>query len=141
MELIIKIFLTVVVIGVIFFSVVSLIWLWRSQIDVRETGRQLLNTPKKSMDWVATRDDTKIYQEGKIVGTICGEVKESNDQIIFKEICDTEQLNINAPFEYKRDKIKIVKYGGIFGGKKVVTAEGSISKNAFITDVVCEKIK
>jgi len=141
MELIIKIFLTVVVIGVIFFSVVSLIWLWQSQIDIKETGRQLLNTPKKSMDWVATRDDKKIYQEGKIVGTICGEVTESDNQIIFKEICNTEQLNKSEPIEYKRDKLKIVSIGGISGEKNVVSLERATSKKSIITDVVCEKIK
>jgi hypothetical protein len=141
MEFIIKIFLTVAVIVIIFFCVISLRWIWRSQIDVKETGRQLLNTPKRSMDWVATRDTTKIYQEGKIVGTICGEVKEFNNQIIFKEICNTEQLNKSEPIEYKRDKLKIVSTGGISGGKIVVTTERSTSKKSIISDVVCEKIK
>ena len=136
MEFIFKIFLTGLV---IFFCFGSMKWIWFSQIDVKETGRQLLDVPKKSMDWVVTRDDNKIYQEGNIVGSICGEVNELEDKIIFEEISDTEQLNNKYPFEYKRNKLKIVSIGARSGAKNVVTLEGSISRKAVITNVICEK--
>ena len=138
METIFKIFLTVLV---LFFSFGSLKWIWHNQIDLKETGRQLLDTPKKSMDWVATRDDKKIYQAGKVVGTICGTVNISGNKIIFSEICDTELLDMKHPFEYKRDKLKIISNSGIYGTKGVASPEGAISRKAVITDMVCEIIK
>jgi hypothetical protein len=138
METVFKIFLTALV---IYFSYGSLKWIWHNQIDVKETGRQFLDAPKKSMDWVATRDDQKIYQEGKVVGAICGAVDISENKIIFKEVCDTELLDMKHPFEYKRDKLKIISYGGIIGIKGIASPDGAISRKAVITDIVCEIIR
>jgi len=138
MESLFKLFLSVLV---IFFCLGSLRWIWRSQIDIKETGKRLLKTPQESMGWVVTRDPQKIYQDVKVVGNICDEVKNLDNQIVFVEICDTEQLDTNIPFEYKRRRLKIVRIDKRIGLKSVVTSEGAISRKAVITNVVCEKIE
>jgi len=133
-ELLFKVFLTIVV---LYFSIGSLRWIWRSQIDVKETGRKILETPQKSMDWVATRESDKIYQNGKIVGTVFGTVKESDQNTLFSGICDTSLLDENTPFDYQRNTFKIVsriRIGFYDGGD-------AIGRKNVITDVVCKKIQ
>jgi len=132
-ELLFKVFLTVVV---LFFSVVSLKWIWRSQIDIKETGRKLLETPQKSMDWVVTRDPAKIYQDGKEVGDITGKIETKSNVIIFYQICNTSGLNESLPFEYKKEKLKVIRCGGRYDIKG-----GSPVRTNVLEGVECEKLQ
>ncbi len=137
-ELLFKVFLTIVV---LFFSIGSLKWIWRSQIDVKETGRKLLETPQKSMDWVATREPDKIYQNGKVVGNVSGPVDDSDEYIKFQELSETSALNQNAFFEYQRYKLKIKQIESITGMKIDTSNDKSSVKRSVLSNVVCEKIK
>jgi hypothetical protein len=137
-ELLFKVFLTIVV---LFFSIGSLKWIWRSQIDVKETGRKLLETPQKSMDWVVTREPDKIYQNGKVVGDVSGPVEDADEYIKFQELSETSALNQNAFFEYQRYKLKIKQIESITGMKTYVSNEKSYVKRSLLSNVVCEKIK
>lgn len=138
MEILFKVFLTLIV---LFFCFGSIKWIWFNQIDIKETITGILNKPQKSMEWVATRDPTKIYQDGKIVGNISGGINESDSQIVFLELCDTEGLNANNLFEYKRDKLKIKSIGSSIGMMGASGPSGAIAKKAVLMNVVCDRIK
>ena len=50
---------------VFLFAIGSLEWIWKTQIDLKETVKRLvIEAPSKSMDWVATKDPDKVYQGG-----------------------------------------------------------------------------
>lgn len=137
-EFLFKLFLTILV---LFFAIGSLKWIWKTQIDPKETVKRLVTeAPSKSMDWVATRDPRRLYQDGQIVANVSGEVEESEDKIIFHELCDTEKLRRDQPIQYKRWNLKIVSVGGISGMKITVSSNKANSKKAVLKDVICDKI-
>lgn len=137
-EFLFKLFLTILV---LFFAIGSLRWIWKTQIDTKETMKRLVTeAPSKSMDWVATRDPNKLYQDGQIVANVFGEVEESEAKIIFHELCDTEKLQRNQPIQYKRWNLKIVSIGVISGMKITMSSNKANSKKAVLKDVICDKI-
>lgn len=116
-------------------------WLWTHQIDPRETFKRLFRGKAKgTVDWIATRDQDAIYQNGQIVGRVSGDVQEMDNEIVFHEIYDTSVLNTKEPFEYRRHILKIISKD-IIGQKIVTTPEGSEVKQNVIMNVVCEKIR
>ena len=139
MEIVFKIFWTLVLIIVF---VCSIIWIWTHQIDVKET---ILGFFKKKVerlvDWIATRDENAIYQNGEIVGNVTAKVDETEDKLIFHEICNTSELNQELLFEYRREKLRIIEIGSIIGQENIVTSSGSEIKYNIIRNVVCEKVK
>ena len=137
-EFLFKLFLTILV---LFFAIGSLRWIWKTQIDPKETVKRLVTeAPSKSMDWVATRDPHRLYQDGQIVANVSGEVEESEAKIIFHELCDTEKLRRHQPIQYKRWNLKIVSIGVISGMKITVSSNKTNSKKAVLKDVICDKI-
>lgn len=141
-ELIFKLVLTFIMIVVVLTAMVTIRWTWSRQIDVKGTILGVLrNKTEKPLDWVATRDPNAIFQNNNIVGNITGEVKESDGKIIFTEICDTFNFEIDAPFEYKRDKLKVIKVGVRIGSLSSTTNQGTRIKNNVMRNVVCERIK
>jgi hypothetical protein len=137
-ELLLKVFLTIIV---LYFSIGSLRWIWRSQIDIKETVRKILETPQKSMDWIATREPDKIYQDGKVVGDVSGPVEDTDLYIKFQELSETSALNQNIPFEYQKYKLKIKQIESITGMKIDTSNDKSSVKRSVLSNVVCEKIK
>ena len=139
MEIVFKIFWTLVLIIVF---VCSIIWIWTHQIDVKET---ILGFFKKEVerpvDWIATRDENAIYQNGEIVGNVTAKVDETEDKLIFHEICNTSKLNHKLLFEYRREELKIIEIGSIIGQENIVTSSGWGIKYNIIRNVVCEKVK
>ena len=135
MEIVFKIFWTLVLIIVF---VCSINWIWTHQIDVKET---ILGFFKKPVDWIATRDENAIYQNGEIVGNVTEKVDETEDKLIFHEICNTSELNQELIFEYRREKLRIIEIGSIIGQENIVTSSGSEIKYNIIRNVVCEKVK
>lgn len=139
MEIVFKIFWTLVLIIVF---VCSIIWIWTHQIDVKETIFALFKKEaQKKVEWVATRDENAIYQNGKIVGNVTAKVDETEDKLIFHEICNTSKLNQELLFEYRREKLRIIEKGSIIGQESIVTSSGSEIKYNIIRNVVCEKVK
>ncbi len=87
-----------------------------NQVDFEETFKNVLKSIfQKNSDLIAVRKPEYIYQNGVIVGNVRPSVGEYDDKIIFSQLDNTSKLDINAPFEYKRYKLKIVnikrKYG------------------------------
>ena len=139
MEIVFKIFWTLVLIIVF---VCSINWIWTHQIDVKET---ILGFFKKEVerpvDWIATRDENAIYQDGEIVGNVTAKVDETEDKLIFHEICNTSELNRELPFEYGREKLQIIEIGSITGQKIIVTSSGSEIKYNIMENIVCQRVK
>lgn len=134
-EIAFKILVTVILIFVI-------VWIWTHHIDVKETILGLFKKEaQKTVEWMVTRDENSIYQNGKIVGNVTAKVDEIEDKLIFHEICNTSKLNQELPFEYRREKLLIVKVGSIIGQGIIVTNSGSEIKYNIIKNVVCQKVK
>jgi len=109
LEVLFKIILTIIV---LFF----VLWIWSHQIDpVRTVTRFFKNKSQEKVDWIATRDANAIYQKGEIVGKVFGQVKETNDKIVFSQLYDTSKLIKEEIFEYRRFKLIITKIGSITG--------------------------
>jgi len=141
-EIIFKIIMTLVSIIVIIVSVYSINWIWTHQIDVKETIFGLFKKEaQKKVEWVATRDENAIYQNVEIVGNVIAKVDETEDKLIFHEICNTSKLNHKLLFEYRREKLRIIEIGSIIGQENIVTSSGSGIKYNIIRNVVCEKVK
>lgn len=96
---------------------------------------------QKKVEWVTTRDEDAIYQNGKIVGNVTAKVDENKDKLIFHEICNTSALNTELLFEYRREKLRIIEIGSIIGQKNIVTSSGSEIKYNIMENVVCQKVK
>jgi hypothetical protein len=134
-EIVFKILVTLILIIVI-------VWIWTHHIDVKETILGLFEkVVQKMIEWIATRDKNAIFQNGKIVGNVTAKVDETEDKLIFHEICNTSKLNQELPFEYRREKLMIVEIGSIIGQENIVTSSGSEIKYNIIRNVVCEKVK
>lgn len=90
-----------------------LCFVWSHQIDVRETVRKWTRRGvQQPIEQIATREPNAIYQNGKMVGHVSGEVQELEDKIIFDELYDTAELNRNQLFEWKREKLRVISIQG-----------------------------
>ncbi len=139
MEIGFKILWTLVLIVVFVFSIN---WIWTHQIDVKKTILGIFKKEvERPVDWIATRDENTIYQNGEIVGNVTAKVDETEDKLIFHEICDTSKLNQELPFEYRREKLRIIKIGSIIGQKSIVTSSGFEIKYNVMENVVCRRVK
>jgi hypothetical protein len=143
MELLTKIVITIVATGILFLFgsvyIKTLRWTWQSHIDTRETAKQFLSEKPELLQKVVIRDDSKIYQNGKPVGNILGDVIEEGDKIIFPQLTDTSDFQQDQVFEYKRYKLKVQHIARSMGMKVVSSSSGSSVKNAVLEEVVCGK--
>ena len=145
-ESFIKIIITVVI---IFLAGYILKITWTSQIDVPKSIQKILQKPMESLpkinDFIATREESCIYQNGECVGKISGEIKIEEDKIYFSEISNTKNLKVKEIIEYKRWKLKLIKYKSFAGqlNKTVITDEGveNISKTNVYSDIECQVIE
>ncbi len=137
-KILIKIIITIF--GVIVFTF-FLKGVWKGQLDIKETISRLAKKLVSEPDFLAKRDPNKIYQNGNEVGVVCCEVRENGDIITFEELNETERLNGNIYFEYKRYKLKTIQVETITGLKISTSSTNSISKKAVLSNVVCKKIK
>ena len=117
-------------------------WIWTHQIDVKGT---ILGPVRKKVDkpveWIATRDPNVIYQSDSIVGNVTGTVTEIDGKVLFKELSNTGSFNHNMPFEYKRERLKVINIGFMAGMYASATNRGTEIKQGVLKDVVCERIK
>ena len=122
---------------------------WTSQIDVPKSIQKIFQKPMESLpkinDFIATRDESCIYQNGECVGNISGEIKNKGDKIYFSEISNTKNLKVKEIIEYKRWKLKLIKYKSFTGqlNKTVITDEGveNISKSNVYSDIECQVLE
>ena len=112
MEFALKALLSLLVVAL---AGVILRWVWSNQIDVAATARkaseELVSPPK----WVATRDDSKIYQAGREVGNVIGAVGVEGATVTFAMLSNTSLLQPTEPFEYKRYQLKVTHISGKWG--------------------------
>jgi hypothetical protein len=136
LEISFKICVTIVIGIVIYWQVVFLKWLWPSHIDVKATLSKFVREAAPKKDVIATRDPNKIYQNGLPVGNVIGGVKEVDDTTVFEKISETSDLKRDAPFEFKRDKLKIIKIEQV---SAVDISNLTGSHEAVLKDVVCKR--
>jgi hypothetical protein len=142
MEVIVKIIITacVVVFGV-FTMFKAVQWTWTSQIDIKATLHKVLRQKPKIADVVVTRDPNKLYQNETVVADVTGSVDTKNGKVIFEQISNTSNLDMNKPIEYGRLKLKIIRIGTIIGMKSVVSDKGSKVLQSVMETVICEKVE
>lgn len=138
MEIFFKAIITIVVIVV---SLFFLMWIWRSQIDLKATFHKIIKKSIPGTDIIATRDPTKIYQAGKEVGEVTGKVDTTDGRTVFEELCETAQLKHDIPFEFQRKSYRIISIEGITGMKVVASTNGSEVKTSVLSNVVCEEVQ
>jgi len=140
METVFKIVITCVILCVIYFEVIFLLGVWRSQIDPAATVSRILDTLKPKAEMIATRDPNKIYQGGKAVGDVSGQISEHDNNVTFTHILNTSTLKVDQPFEYRRLRLKIVRVGtrsGFYVGQNDTEIT---SGTAVLSNVVCERL-
>ena len=138
MQFFVRLFITIVVVIVILVVVVPLIrfvWqTWNNPIDLKESVHRWF---KSQSEIIVIRDPKKIYQNGKEVGNVTGQVEERNDDsIIFYELCETSELKRDHPFEYQNETLKITEVG-----HEVKFKIGTPNKNNVLENVVCKKLQ
>ncbi|MFA5240621.1 MAG: hypothetical protein WC476_13075 [Phycisphaerae bacterium] len=138
MEISFKIIITFFGVIVFFFFLKGV---WKGQLDVKETFSRLLKSFVSEPDFIAKRNPNMIYQAGKEVGIVSGNVIESGNAITFEELSETEGLNRENPFEYKRYKLKINRIETFAGLKITASSTNSKTRKAVLSNVVCEKLK
>lgn len=146
LESFIKVIITVVVIILAGYILKST---WTSQIDVPKSIQKILQKPMESLpkinNFIATRDESCIYQNGECVGKISGEVKIEGDKIYFSEISNAKNFKVKEIIEYKRWKLKLIKYESFTGqlNKTVITDEGveNISKSNVYNNIECQVLE
>ncbi len=112
-------------------------FVWVSHIDPKATLQRLFSKTVQAPDWLATRDPSKLYQNGKVVGDVSGEVQDLADKVLFRELSNTGALDRNAPFEYQRKNLRILSIR-VASGMKV---SPSGTKSNALEDVLCEVVK
>jgi hypothetical protein len=113
---------------------------WKGQIDIKETCSRIVGKLISEPDFIAKRDPNKIYQNGKEVGMVSKSVQEKDGTIIFEELCETEELDREIPFEYQRLKLRILRIGATTGVKISASSMDANVRKAVLTNVVCEKV-
>jgi hypothetical protein len=138
MELALRILLSIVV-SVIW--LVSLHWIWTKQLDPRAAMSRFFEKAVEPPDWVATRDQTKIYQNGRHIGDVTGPVDQKSNQVHFAQLINTTGFDSSKPFEYQRLTLRVTRIGTIIGMKSEVSEKGAHVLNAVMEDVSCTIIK
>jgi hypothetical protein len=138
MELLLKIGLS------LFFTVVwvaGLWWVWTHQLDPMGTVSRLTEKAVAPPEWVATREANKIYQDGAAVGDVSGPVETKGSAILFAQLSNAGAFNVQAPFEYQRSTLRVVRIDSAIGMKVEMTDQGSKTLNGVFEGVLCELMK
>ena len=93
-------------------SISGLHRIWTEQVDVKETfsPRRFFKTKaKEQAQWVVTRENYGVYQDGKLVGKTSADPSElGKDKFLFAELSEASQLDTSKPFEYRKEVFKII---------------------------------
>ncbi len=138
LEILFKVGVTIVVAIIIYWQVAFLRWLWPSHIDVRATFSKFIRETAPKKDVIATRDPGKIYQNGLPVGNVIGSVRKVDDTTVFEMISETSDLKRDAPFEFRRERLQIIRVGRVSG---VDISNLTGSHEAVLRDVVCKRVQ
>ena len=123
-------------------------FVWSSQIDTKETFwrtlKRFVSLPKVS-EVIVVRAPDRIYQDGKEVGTVIGEVKREDSVVTFEMLSETADLKENLPFEYQKDHFRIisVKTRAGVNMRGTVSKDGKLIRQEYrdvMQDVTCERL-
>ncbi|MCK4414819.1 MAG: hypothetical protein KAY32_14890 [Candidatus Eisenbacteria sp.] len=91
---------------------VPAVWaVWSGQIDVVESSHRFFTSrPLDDVSWLATRDPGLIYQDRLPVAAVVGEVEHKGERVVFARLTHAEQLDRNKPIEYRRERLRIMKF-------------------------------
>ena len=104
-ELVFKIALTLVLVIPVTGAVR---WIWTHQLDPGATLARIFQSATEP-EWVATRDDLKLYQGGRPVAEIVGAISEEGSHVIFSRLVNAAALNAGEPVEWKRLTLRVVR--------------------------------
>ncbi len=103
-EIVIKILISIPIILTIVFSGSLLLRLWHTQIDTHQSVKLWLGSQLSLSDWISTRDQDLIYQNGRPVGFVekdpIFDFKIS--KIIFPRVRHISYIDIGEKIEYRR---------------------------------------
>lgn len=86
-----------------------LITIWGNQVMWPDTLGRLIGQPAEmANEMIQTRNPNFIYQDGVAVGEATPPVMESENKVVFSRLHNTSKLKRDAPFEYKKYRLKIV---------------------------------
>ena len=123
MEILFKIVASAILVGACF---IGLRWVWTHQIDVKATVTKASEKVAAPPDWVATRDQNKIYQGGAPVGDVTGPVNKQGATYVFSQLANTSSFETSKSFEYQRYKLRVSRINTSIGmksdGRRVLTA-------------------
>ena len=137
METLVKIILTAIF---TFTFAICLYWTWSSQIDVKRTFSQFFEKRTEKPKWLVTRDPNKLYQDGKEVATVSGNVQEKDGHVVLSEISEALSFDQRMPLEYKRDRLKVISIGETTELKMNVLDGRTEIKQGVRKNVICVKI-
>ena len=112
---------------------------WRADIDLGQLinpRRAVDRSASEAVDWLPTRDPTKIYQDGHVVGNVYGaNVNEEAGSIIFKKVDKAVNLDLKKEFEYQKWSVRYKEAGSSaeIGGL-------AMQANRVFGNMVCEII-
>ena len=138
LELLIKLGLSVVVVVV---AAGTLSWIWTHQVDPRATLDSLFRGAVEP-DWVVTRNQDKLYQDGVPVADVVGEVVETDSKITFRRLANASSLDRSKEFEYRRLKARVLNVRGENGISVRQSPDGNMeTMREVLKDVECEIVK
>ena len=108
-------------------------------IDVKQFlnfKRWFTSAVEEKTSWIPQREKDSIYQDGKIVAKIIeGKINQQNNAYFFKEIYNSNNLNLEKEFEFQKFKLKHKRHES--GTYLDVTQP---HKGKIIENVICEII-
>jgi hypothetical protein len=140
MEILFKVVYAVVVLSIAGALILSVVSVCRSQVDPVQTMLRWFRKAAPLEGVLSTRDPMAIYQDGRQVGVVTGAVVAENGLTVFHQLSETAALQTDKPFEYIRNRYRVLEIGTVAGLKIVATPTGSTSRNAVLEDVVCQMI-
>ena len=119
-------------------AIFVLAWIWTHQIDPTETFKRFFRErAEKTVDWIVTRDENKIYQDGEEVGKVIGEIKEVEGKFMFQEFHNSFALELSKTFDYRRHIYRIIQVEVI--AQSAVTEHGIV--RGFMKNILCERLE
>lgn len=127
----IKLIVTIVIAVPVIWGIVKI---WQRDIDV---GR-FLNVTKtidesanKRISWIPEREADAIYQNDKLVAKVSGAlVDEANGIVTFDEIYQSNDLNSNEIFEFRKWRLRLKSADALIGLSATAPQKGQIIERA-----------
>ncbi len=127
----------IIKLAVTLFAIWALWIFWHKDIDVKrlfDFKKQIKEAAEKQSSWIPEREQDAIYQNGKIVGRTIGEqLNEEQGVILFKEIYQSNDLDKNQEFDFRKWRLKIKRIEILIGVLSSAPQKGQIMR-----DVICE---